>query len=157
MEWNELWMGVAKLVGQRSRCANAKYGAVIVSHDNRVLSVGYNGPPAGKETIGSCDTWCARGSMAALGRDVSKTYEDCDAVHAEMNALLRASNLWLEHEPKLYVNGVTCHWCALAIANSGVKKVYMRITPYEMKRDPESTCASLREYGVSTEIINEFE
>jgi len=153
--WDELWMGVATLVGQRSKCASAQYGAVIVSHDNRVLSVGYNGPPAGKETEGLCDSWCPRGFASSHGRVVDRDYSDCDAVHAEMNALLRASNLWLEQKPKLYVNGVTCHGCALAVANSGVKRVTLLVTPYEQKRDPAATSELLRSYGVEVNVINE--
>ena len=150
--WDELWLNVARDVGQKSRCVRAQYGAVIVSRDNRVLAVGYNGPPAGKEVSGRCDSWCARSQAAAAGRDVAADYTDCVTVHAEMNALLRASNLWTEDEPALYVNGVTCTRCALTIANSGVKTVHMLVTPYEMKRDPDKTRLLLKEYGLEVVI-----
>lgn len=153
--WDDLWMGVARLVGQRSKCANAQYGAVIVSSDNRVLSVGYNGPPAGKNVEGLCTSWCDRGIATAHGEPVAGDYLDCDAVHAEMNALLRASNLWLETNAKLYVNGVTCHGCALAVSNSGIKRVTLLVTPYELKRDPNGTAELLRRYGLEVEMMNE--
>ena len=152
LEWNELWMRMAVLVGQKSRCTRAQYGAVIVSSDNRVLSVGYNGPPAGLSVTGTCKQWCARSIAAAAGDEVSEHYLDCDAVHAEANALLRAPNLWLENEPLLFVNGVTCHRCALTIANSGIKTVHMLVTEYEAKRNPSRTAELLNKYGVKTEM-----
>jgi dCMP deaminase len=155
LSWNELWLDTAILVGRRSQCSRAQYGAVIVSEDNRVLSVGYNGPPAGKQQNGSCDSWCKRAVNAEIGKPVDPNYLDCDAVHAEQNAILRAPNLWLEKNPILYVNGVTCHRCALIIANSGIKTVVLRWTPYEEKRDPAGTRELLEQYGVSVHIMDE--
>jgi len=152
LSWNELWLDTAILVGRRSQCSRAQYGAVIVSEDNRVLSVGYNGPPAGKQQDGSCINWCARTINAELGRMVDKDYLDCHAVHAEVNAILRANNLWVEKNPVLYVNGVTCMRCALTIAGSGIKSVVMLLTDYEKKRNPEATKALLEEYGIKVEL-----
>ena len=56
ISWQDMWLEAAALVGKRSQCSRAQYGAVIVSEDNRVLSVGYNGVPAGKQQQGSCDS-----------------------------------------------------------------------------------------------------
>jgi deoxycytidylate deaminase len=77
---------------------------------------------------------------------------DCHAVHAEMNAILRAGNLWLEKNPTLYVNGVTCLRCALTIANSGIKSVVMLVTEYEEKRDPAATQQLCEQYGVEVRL-----
>lgn len=143
-------MQTAELVGKRSLCCRAQYGAVIVSEDNRVLSVGYNGAPAGLEANNTCDRWCARAIVARMEGEhaVDPNYLDCHAVHAEQNAILRAPNLWLEKSPILYVNGVTCHRCALIIANSGIKTVVFQLSEYEEKRDPAGTQALLELYGV---------
>ena len=40
-------MGIAKLSGMRSKDPNTQVGACIVSEDNKILSVGYNGFPIG--------------------------------------------------------------------------------------------------------------
>ena len=40
-------MGVAKLSGMRSKDPNSQVGACIVSQDNKILSMGYNGFPMG--------------------------------------------------------------------------------------------------------------
>lgn len=151
--WAETWMEVARTVGKRSHCARAQYGAVIISGDNRVLSVGYNGPPAGGHQKGPCTDWCPRAMAAAAGDDVDPSYLDCHAIHAEMNALLRANNLWTEKDPELYVNGVTCLRCAVTIANSGVKKVTMFVDAYEQKRNPAATASLLQTYGVKPILI----
>ena len=45
--WDEYFMGVAKLAGMRSKDPNTQVGACIVSEDNKILSIGYNGLPIG--------------------------------------------------------------------------------------------------------------
>ena len=42
--WDEYFMGVAYLSGMRSKDPNTQVGACIVSEDNKILSMGYNGP-----------------------------------------------------------------------------------------------------------------
>ena len=43
LSWDEYFMGVAKLSGMRSKDPNSQVGACIVSKDNKILSMGYNG------------------------------------------------------------------------------------------------------------------
>ena len=45
--WDEYFMGVAKLSGMRSKDPSTQVGACIVSQDNKILSMGYNGFPIG--------------------------------------------------------------------------------------------------------------
>lgn len=154
ISWDELWMETARLVGKRSLCSRAQYGAVIVSEDNRVLSVGYNGAPAGYAQSSTCDNWCERAITAKeRGEEfVNPDYLDCFAVHAEQNAIMRAPNLWLEKRPTLYVNGVTCIRCALVIANSGIKEVVMYVSAYELKRNPEKTRDFLKSFDIEVRM-----
>ena len=151
--WDELWLEMATLVGRRSLCSRAQYGAVIVSADNRVLSVGYNGAPPGREETAPCVQWCERAKAAAVGDPVDPDYMDCHAVHAEINALMRAGNLWLEKSPTLYVNGVTCLRCALTVSSSGIRTIVMHKTAYEEKRNPEATKALCEKYGVEVRFV----
>ncbi|MBU1173343.1 MAG: dCMP deaminase, partial [Proteobacteria bacterium] len=46
--WNDYFLAIAKVVSRRSTCPRAHVGAVIVSHDNRILATGYNGSPLGE-------------------------------------------------------------------------------------------------------------
>ena len=45
ISWDEYFMGVAILAAQRSKDPNTQVGACIVSNDNKILSIGYNGMP----------------------------------------------------------------------------------------------------------------
>ena len=45
--WDEYFMGVAELSAKRSKDPSTQVGACIVSEDNKILSMGYNGFPKG--------------------------------------------------------------------------------------------------------------
>ena len=45
LTWDEYFMGVAMLSGMRSKDPNTQVGCCIVSQDNKILSMGYNGFP----------------------------------------------------------------------------------------------------------------
>ena len=47
ISWDEYFMGVAMLSAMRSKDPHTQVGACIVSSDNKILSMGYNGFPAG--------------------------------------------------------------------------------------------------------------
>ena len=47
LSWDEYFMGVAMLSGMRSKDPHSQVGACIVSQDNKILSMGYNGFPMG--------------------------------------------------------------------------------------------------------------
>jgi len=47
ISWDEYFMGVAMLSGMRSKDPNTQVGACIVSAEHKILSMGYNGFPAG--------------------------------------------------------------------------------------------------------------
>ena len=107
-------MGVAILASERSKDPNTQVGACIVSADNRILSVGYNGTPNGYED--TCFPWDREGDPL----ETKYLY----VVHAERNAILnyRGSNKDLEGA-KLYVALFPCNECAKEIIQSGIKEV----------------------------------
>ena len=47
ISWEEYFMAIAKLSAMRSKDPSTQVGACIVSNDNRILSIGYNGAPNG--------------------------------------------------------------------------------------------------------------
>jgi dCMP deaminase len=47
INWDAYFMGIALLSAERSKDPNTRVGACIVSEDNKILSVGYNGMPMG--------------------------------------------------------------------------------------------------------------
>ena len=47
ISWDEYFMGIALLSAMRSKDSNSQVGACIVSPENKILSLGYNGMPTG--------------------------------------------------------------------------------------------------------------
>lgn len=120
--WDETWCAVATAMSLRSSCDRALVGAVVV-RDNRVVSVGYNGPASGDpaDTRERCSSWCNRAKMKQLDSQTPYGYA-CPSIHAEANALLYASRADTEGST-LYVTQAPCAECAKLISGSGVFRV----------------------------------
>lgn len=114
LSWDEYFMGIAKLSALRSKDPSTQVGACIVSSDNRILSIGYNGAPNGYED--KYFPWEREG----LPLETKYLY----VCHAEMNAILnfRGNKKDLEGA-KLYVDLFPCNECAKIIIQSGIKEV----------------------------------
>jgi dCMP deaminase len=114
--FDEIYMELAESLATRSHCVKAKVGAVLTK-DTRIISLGYNGPPAGTH---NCDeVWPADGCPRDSKGSCSL------ALHAEQNAILYAakSNISIEGST-LYVTLSPCIACARVIFTIGIKKVY---------------------------------
>ena len=53
INWDEYFMGIALLTAMRSKDPNSQVGACIVSSENKILSLGYNGAPSRSQGISS--------------------------------------------------------------------------------------------------------
>lgn len=126
--WSELWLTMAHLVAKRSRCSGDQVGAVLVSDENVMLAVGYNGAPRDfwQDNGRTCESWCPRAACRAQGEDVADGYVDCPSTHAEISALLRAP----EHhgETFLYVSRMPCFTCAKVIGAAIATKHISAVT-----------------------------
>lgn len=120
ISWDEYFMGVAHLSGMRSKDPNTQVGACIVSSDNKILSMGYNGFPNG------CSDeefpWDREGEAL----DTKYFY----VTHSELNAILNYRGGSLEGT-KLYVSLFPCNECAKAIIQAGIKTVVYDSDKYE--------------------------
>jgi dCMP deaminase len=116
ISWAEYFMGIAVLSSQRSKDPSTQVGACIVTSENKIVSMGYNGFPTG-----------CLDSQLPWGRDSENPLETkyLYVVHAEKNAILNATgNL---KGCTLYVTLFPCHECAKDIIQSGIKRiVYLR-------------------------------
>ena len=131
ISWDEYFMGVAKLSGMRSKDPNTQVGCCIVSQDNKILSMGYNGFP-----IGCSDEefpWVREGEDPLETKYIY-------TVHSELNAILNYRGGSLEGA-KLYVSLFPCNECAKAIIQSGIKEVIYDSNKYE---GTASVVASMR-------------
>ncbi len=130
INWDEYFMAVAKLSAMRSKDPSTQVGACIVSNDNRILSIGYNGAPNGFDDD--------RFPWAREGENLNTKYPY--VCHAELNAILnyRGSKKDLENS-KIYVDLFPCNECAKIIIQAGVKQVIYLSDKY---KDEENNVAS---------------
>lgn len=111
ISWDEYFMGIAIFSAHRSKDPTTQVGACIVSQDNRILSIGYNGAPRGLSD--DIMKWNNEGRFL----DVKNTY----VCHSEFNAILNyRGNL---EGSRIYVKLFPCNECAKAIIQSGIKEV----------------------------------
>ena len=135
LSWDEYFMGVAKLAGMRSKDPNTQVGACIVSQNNRILSMGYNGFPNGV----SDDEfpWSREG-------DALETKYPFVA-HGELNAILNYRGGSLEGA-KIYVMLFPCNECAKAIIQAGILTVIYDSDKYALT---PATIASKRMFDAA--------
>ncbi len=106
--WNNYFLGLAKVVSQRSHDQHTKHGCVITDLQHRILGVGYNGFPKGMDD-----------SKLPLTRPEKYDW----IIHAERNAL---SNCTIRPDNGIaYVTGQCCNDCIMALWQEGISKVIM--------------------------------
>jgi dCMP deaminase len=142
--FDEIYMELAQNLAPKSHCVKMKVGAVLTK-DTRIVSLGYNGPPAGTH---NCDeewpeTGCPRDSKGSCSL----------ALHAEQNAILYASKNNVAIEGcTLYVTLSPCLACARIIYTMGIRKVYYIKSYAEYKGIPSDEGIDfLKKFGVQTE------
>ena len=107
-EWTDYFLGLAKVVSQRSHDIQTQHGCIITDKHNRILGMGYNGFARGLD-----DTM--------LPKTRPEKYHWM--IHAERNAL---SNCIIRPENGIaYVTGQCCTDCAMALWQEGVTKIIM--------------------------------
>ena len=101
ISWDEYFMGVASLAALRSKDPNTQVGACIVSDDNKILSMGYNGLPVG----------CSDDEFP-WNRESDDPYDNkyFYTTHSELNAILNYRGGSLEGA-KIYVTLFPCNEC----------------------------------------------
>jgi len=106
LSWDEYFISLAYLISSRSPSKRLQVGSVIVK-DNRIISAGYNGYPAGAPHISI----------------VIDNHEQ-NAIHSEQNAVSDAAKRGVSIENStIYVTHFPCINCAKTIISSGIKNV----------------------------------
>lgn len=106
--WTNYFLGIAKVVSQRSHDLHTQHGCVITDQQNRILGVGYNGFPKGMDD-------------SVLPKTRPEKYDWM--IHAERNAL---SNCVIRPDNGIaYVTGQCCNDCIMALWQEGIVKVVM--------------------------------
>ena len=100
INWDEYFMGIALLSAMRSKDPNSQVGACIVSPENKILSLGYNGMPIG------CDDDAMPWGREGQPLDTKYMY----VCHAELNAILNSAHNNLKGA-RIYVTLFPCNEC----------------------------------------------
>jgi dCMP deaminase len=142
-KWIDAFMDTAERFAQLSSAVRLKVGSVVVK-DNRIISIGYNGTPAGWDNC--CEEII---EVHEDGGTVTKTKDE--VIHAEANAigkLARDGESGLH--ASLFCTHAPCVQCAKMIYGSGIHKVYYR----NSYRDT-SGIEFLEKCGIEVEKTNE--
>jgi len=117
-KWVDAFMDTAERFAQLSSATRLKVGAVVVK-DNRIISIGYNGMPAG--WTNECEELVYR----IAEEPILKTKDE--VIHAEANAIVKlardgesgsGSVMFCTHAP--------CVQCAKLIYGAGISKMFYR-------------------------------
>lgn len=140
-KFDDIFMDLAINLANRSHCVRAHVGAVLVN-DTRIISIGYNGPPAGTH---NCDeefgeAGCPKDSKGSCSL----------ALHAEQNAILYATKNGANVEGStLYVTLSPCIACARVIYSMKIQKVFFLNSYAEYKGiGVDEGVEFLRRFGV---------
>jgi dCMP deaminase len=149
ISWDEYFMGVALLSGQRSKDPSTRVGACIVNLQNKIVGAGYNGLPMG------CDDedfpWSKNGEFLE-----TKYPFVC---HAELNAIL--NNIGMDLSGcRIYTALFPCNECSKAIIQAGIREVIFLSDKYNgsdvsiaSKRLLDTSGVSYRKVSVARENI----
>ena len=114
----DAYMDVAERFAKLSSAKRLQVGAIVVK-DDRIISIGYNGMPAG--WTNDCENY------TTLSDDTVVSKTKPEVIHAEANAIAKlakctesgdGSTMFLTHAP--------CIDCAKQVYTAGIKKVYYR-------------------------------
>lgn len=114
-KWDFAHMRTAMNYANLSHAKRLKVGCVIVK-DNRIISIGYNGQPAGWDN--ECEHFDEK-------KNDLVTYDT--VIHAESNAITKvAMSSESCYNATIYTTTAPCLDCAKLIYQSGISKVYYK-------------------------------
>jgi dCMP deaminase len=114
-------MSIAETVAKQSSAKRLQVGAIIVKED-RVISLGYNGMPAGWTNV--CEEVIEQHED---GGQITRTKDE--VIHAEANAIAKLARSTEAGEgSEMFLTHAPCIQCAKQIFTAGIKKVYYRNT-----------------------------
>lgn len=131
----EAYMDVAERFAKLSSAKRLQVGAIVVK-DDRIISIGYNGMPAGwtnvcENTIFVLNEEVMGTDMLALGYSKTengnwfKTKTKPEVIHAEANAISKLAKSTESGEgATMFLTHAPCVDCAKQIYTAGINKVY---------------------------------
>ena len=117
-KWVDAFMDTAERFAQLSSAKRLQVGAVVVK-DNRIISIGYNGMPAG--WTNECEELVYR----IAEEPILKTKDE--VIHAEANAIAKlARDGESGNHSIMFCTHAPCIQCAKIIYGAGINTLYYR-------------------------------
>ena len=118
-KWQEAYMKTAETFGSLSHAIRLKVGAIVVK-DNRIISIGYNGTPAGWDN--ECEDTFHHHELGTC-----TTITKAEVLHAESNAVAKlAKSSESGCGATMFVTHAPCIDCAKLVYQSGIATVYYK-------------------------------
>ena len=127
----DAFMDTAERFAQLSSAKRLQVGAIIVK-DDRIISIGYNGMPAG--WTNECEYEVIDVVQPAPGDEYEEKRTGIfvtkdEVIHAEANAIAKlAKSSESGKDSVMFLTHAPCIHCAKQIFTAGIKKVYYRNT-----------------------------
>jgi dCMP deaminase len=143
--WDELFMGTASFISQRSKDPVRQVGAAIVNNEKKIIACGYNGMPPGIDD-----------NDGVWGKDpdeplLNKKFLVC---HAEANAL--ANTTEKVNGCTIYVTHFPCNDCAKLLSIHGIKHV-VYANDYGVKDNIDLRRISMRIFDAAGITIKQYD
>ncbi len=147
-------MDVALVLSKRSTCVKAAVGCVLTDARGRILATGYNGVAHGQDHcneeklvgdkfeledangVALCLSTKVIRPYACTGHELPPGSESCQAVHAEVNALMQCRDV--DAIDTVYCTSEPCFRCTKELLNTGATRIVWK-WPY----GPEPQAAKL--------------
>ena len=166
----QAYMKTAETFAELSHARRLHVGAIIVKYD-RIISIGYNGMPAGWENDCEDIEWCSAGGwlspeeieegwpyegeyLDGEGNTISGRYRlktKAEVLHAESNAiakLAKSNDSGLDAD--IFITHSPCIECAKLIYQSGIRRVF-----YGKAYRSDEGIEFLKKSGVTVEKLDE--
>ena len=140
LQYDKIYMKIAKCISELSYANRNKVGCVIVSADGQLISQGFNGTPSGYdnccENVECSCQWIQGCCIDAKPIEEVKNIDRCrecnycklvtkkEVLHAESNAISKCAKWHSSTQgATLYVTLSPCFECAKTIIQAGIKRV----------------------------------
>ena len=154
----EMFMTIAETVAKQSYAKRLQVGAIVVK-DDRVISIGYNGMPAGWDNC--CEEKVYADETNYESQDWEFVEEDSglmlkyntvtkeEVIHAEANAVAKlAKSSESGNDAAMFITHAPCIQCAKIIYGAGIKDVF-----YRYKYKDEKGLEFLNKCNIKTEQV----
>lgn len=115
VQWHQVFMNIAVEIAKMSTCSSDHVGCVL-THRNRIIGVGFNGVPSGRNHCVDTPKTIPHKEWAAQNE-----------IHSELNAVIDAGKRGtLTPGFTAYCTLYPCIDCAKALVAAGVSRIYVQ-------------------------------